>query len=105
VVGEGVGTYCNLKIHQFLRKSTHLIIEAKPKLANIIRRKHKIALSLLLAGHDDAFAWADDRVVDVEGAARLDLQNHYHQYVVPKLDILRIWRQHGELGCELLTAK
>jgi hypothetical protein len=72
-------TYRNLKIHHLLRKSAHLIIEAEPILAHIIRRKHKVALSLLCAVEDDLVRGARDRVVYVEGAAGLDL--FIHSYI------------------------
>jgi hypothetical protein len=76
-----VSTYRNLKIYHLLRKSAHLIIKAEPILAHIIRRKHKVALSLLRAVEDDLVRGARDRVVDVEGAAGLDLRDKFSRCI------------------------
>jgi hypothetical protein len=67
------GTYGNLKIHQLVRKGRHLVVEAESEFANVIRREDEIALSLFLALHDDTLARTDNRVVNIEGTARLDL--------------------------------
>jgi hypothetical protein len=73
VCNRGVGsTHSNLKIHHLLRKSAHLVIEAEPILAGHSRRKHEVALSFFGTVQYNLLVRADDRVVDVEGAAGLD---------------------------------
>lgn len=69
----GGGRYSNLEIDQLLRKRAHLIIEAKPILPGLRGREDKIPLPLFLVVHDDFLVRAHDAVIDVEGAARLDL--------------------------------
>jgi hypothetical protein len=66
-------TYSNLKVHHLLRKRAHLIVEAKLIFPHIIRRKHKVALSLFRAIKDKLVHGTDNRVVDIERAAGLDL--------------------------------
>jgi hypothetical protein len=70
-------TYGDLEIHKLLGPGAHLVVEAEAVFAHVSRREHKVALLLLLALHDDAFLWPDNLVVDVEGAARLDLHISY----------------------------
>ena len=65
--------YRNLKINIFIRKSRHLVIEAEPVLADRLRCEDIITLTLLAPLQDDLLSWADDGVVDIERAARLDL--------------------------------
>lgn len=68
-----IETYSDLKVHHLLRKRAHLIVEAEPVFANVIRRKHKVTLALLGAIENDFISRADDRVIYVERTARLDL--------------------------------
>lgn len=70
----GETTYRNLKIYHLLRKSRHLIVKAEPVLANGLSGEDEIALPLLLPVDNYLLTRADDRVIDVEGAARLYLQ-------------------------------
>ena len=66
-------TYSDLEIHHLLRKSTHLIIETEAVLARVIRREHKIPLSLLAPFQHELVVRPDNRVVDIERATGLDL--------------------------------
>jgi hypothetical protein len=50
-----VWTYSNLEVHHLLCKSAHLVVEAEPVFADIVRREDKVALSLLCAVEDDLF--------------------------------------------------
>jgi hypothetical protein len=69
-----VDTHGNLKVHQLLGKCRHFVVEAEPILALIVRREDKVALLFLLSFHYRAFVGPDDRVVDVKGAAGLNLR-------------------------------
>jgi hypothetical protein len=66
-------TYRNLEVHELIGKSRHLIIEAEAVFANVVCSEDEVALSLLLALHDDTLAWADDGVVNIKGSSRLNL--------------------------------
>jgi hypothetical protein len=71
--GEEEGTYSDLEIHKFLRKSTHLVIETELIFARLRSCEHEVSLSLLLSIHYDFVLWSDDLVVDVERSSCLDL--------------------------------
>jgi hypothetical protein len=77
------GTYGDFKIHHLLRKRAHFIVEAKAILAGVIRREDKVALALFCAVEDDFVRGADDAVVDVEGAAGLDLGGGLASLITP----------------------
>lgn len=66
-------TYSDLKIDNFIGDGAHLIIEAEAVFADFVSREDKVALSLFVAFHDPFLVRAVDAVVDVEGAAGLDL--------------------------------
>lgn len=65
--------YRYLKIHHFLRKRRHLVVEAKPVLANTLSCEHEVTLSLLGTLHNDFLARADNRVIHIEGTTGLNL--------------------------------
>lgn len=67
--------YSDFEVNHFLGKSAHIIIEAEPVFARLLRRKYKIPLAFLLGVHDDLVAGAHNAVVDIEGTARLDLNS------------------------------
>lgn len=73
-------TYSDLEIYKLLRKSTHLIIEAKSIFAGLRSREHKVTLSFLLSIHYDLVLWSDNLVVDIEGSSCLDLFSHQHHF-------------------------
>lgn len=77
-------TYGNLKIYHLLRKRAHLIVEAKSVLSDIVRRKDKVALSLLCSIKNELICRSGNRVVDIEGAAGLDLQGRVVSVGTPK---------------------
>lgn len=69
-------TYGDFKVHELLCKCAHLVVEAEAVLADLVGCEHKVALALLRAIEDDLLwaaigARADNRVIDVERAARL----------------------------------
>jgi hypothetical protein len=66
-------TYSDLKIHHLLRKGAHLIVEAEPVLPGIVCGEYKVTLSLLGSVEYDLVRGTNDRVVNVERAARLHL--------------------------------
>ena len=66
-------TYSNLKVHLFFRKCRHLVVETKTVLAYVIGSKHVIALSLLGTLHDEFLVGSRYGVIDIKGAARLNL--------------------------------
>jgi len=41
--------YCDFEIHHLVREGRYGVVEAEPVLSNLVRREHKVALSLLLA--------------------------------------------------------
>lgn len=67
--------YRNFEVNHLLGKSAHIIIEAEPVFARLLRRKHKISLAFLLGVHNDLVPGAHNAVVDIEGTARLDLDS------------------------------
>ena len=68
-------TYRDLKVDDLLRERRDLVVEAEAVFAQLLRREHKVALALLFALQDDAVLGAPgDLIVDVEGAAGLDLR-------------------------------
>lgn len=69
----GGSPYRNLEIHRLFSESAHLIVEAKPVLPWLFCREDIIALSFPGALQDRLFARSDHAVIDIEGAARLDL--------------------------------
>ena len=70
------GTYRDLKVHELLCPGAHLVVEAEPVLADIIRREHKITLLLLLALQNDTFLRSHDFVIDIEGSTGLNLHSY-----------------------------
>jgi len=69
------GTYGNLEIDKLFGKCAHLVAEAKRVLANLLRRKSKVALALLFALQDDLVLGSLDKVVNIKRAAGLDLDS------------------------------
>jgi hypothetical protein len=67
-------TYGNLKVDNFLSKCAHLVVEAEAVLARLVGREDKIALPLLGAVQYDPLLGPNNRIVDIERAARLDLE-------------------------------
>ena len=68
-------TYGNLEIDKLFGKCAHLVAEAKRVLANLLRRKSKVALALLFALQDDLVLGSLDKVVNIKRAAGLDLDS------------------------------
>ena len=66
-------TYSNLKVHHLIRECRHLVVEAYPVLARILRRKDKVSLSFFFSTHDLLVIRSHHLVIDVKGAARLNL--------------------------------
>jgi hypothetical protein len=62
-------TYRDLKIHKFLRESTHLIIEAEFILSCLSSREHEISLSLFLPIKNDFLSRSYNLVIDIEGTS------------------------------------
>lgn len=67
--------YGNFKVDKLLRKRAHLVVEAEAVDPRIIRRKHKVALALLLPRHNHSPIGPHGFIVHVERAAGLDLQS------------------------------
>ena len=67
-------TYSNLKIHHLLSERTHLIVKAKAILSGRLSREYGVQLPLFRVLHNDLPIGAGNGVVDIEGAARLDLR-------------------------------
>jgi hypothetical protein len=65
--------YRDLEVHDLLRKGAHFVVEAKSIFAGIVGGEDEITLSFAGPVKDDFFVGAYHRVVDVEGAAGLDL--------------------------------
>ena len=65
--------YRYLKIHHLFLKGRHFIIETHPVLANVLRGKDEVTLTLFGIGHDDFLVGASDAIIDVKGASRLNL--------------------------------
>lgn len=65
--------YRDLKIHHLVRKCRHLVVEAEPVLARVLRREDKVPLSFFLAIHDFPVIRSYDLIINIEGAAGLDL--------------------------------
>lgn len=71
--GEGRAAYRDFEVNHLVRDGAHLVVEAEAVLARLVRSEDKVALALVRAVEDGLVVGADDRVVDVEGAAGLDL--------------------------------
>lgn len=67
--------YGDLEIDDFLRERAHLVVEAESIFSCVGGGEYKVALALFLVLHDYLLVWADHAVVDVEGAARLNLNS------------------------------
>lgn len=65
--------YRDLKVHKLLSKGRHFVIEAELVLSNTLSRKDKIALSLLRSLQDHLVTGPGHGVINIEGAARLNL--------------------------------
>lgn len=61
--------YSDFKIHHLLGDGGHVIVETERVFFSIIRRKHVIPLTLLLAFEDHLVVWTRHFEVDIEGAA------------------------------------
>lgn len=68
-----VGTNGDLEVHELLSGGAHLVAEAELVVAHSVGSKDKVSLPLLLALQNDLVAGADDRIVDIERPAGLDL--------------------------------
>lgn len=66
-------TYSDFKVDHLLSESGHLIVEAEGVFAVALGSEDVVALPLLCSIQDDLAARRGDRVIDIEGAARLDL--------------------------------
>ena len=67
-------TYRNLKIHIFLSKSAHIVVEAEGIVANQVGCKDEVSLAFFLAIKNDFASRPFHNVVDIERAPRLDLR-------------------------------
>lgn len=67
--------YRDLKVNDLLGESRHFVVEAEAVLARVVRGEDEVALALLGALHHAVLVGADDLIVDIEAAARLDLQS------------------------------
>ena len=67
--------YRDLEVHRLLRKGAHLVVEAEAVFARVVGREDEVTLALFGAVEDHLLVGARDGVVDVERAARLDLQS------------------------------
>lgn len=67
-------THCDFKVHHLIRKCRHFVVEAKPVFTHVLRRKHKVPLSLFLTLHDFLVVGPYYTVVDIEGSAGLNLE-------------------------------
>lgn len=72
--GKSGTTYSDFEIHHLLRERRHFIVEAEPVLSNIIRREHEVALAFLCPIKYNLLRGSIHNVVDIEGAAGLDLE-------------------------------
>lgn len=79
-----IRTYRNLKVHQFLGKRRHLVIEAEPIFSHALGREHIVSLALLSAIQNDLPTRSNHRIIDIEGTAGLHLSkpNPFNQYIV-----------------------
>ncbi len=77
---EWEGTYGDLKVHHLLDPGAHLVVEAEAVLARLFCREDGVELPLFTVLHYDLVVGAYDAVVDVEGAARLDLYKSTGHY-------------------------
>jgi hypothetical protein len=68
-----VATYGDFKVDHLLGESGHLVVEAEGVFAVALRSEDVVALSLLCSIQDDLAARRSHGVVDIEGAARLNL--------------------------------
>lgn len=66
-------TYSDFKINHLLSKSRHLIVKAEGVFAVTLGSEDMITLSLLRSIQNDLAARRSHGVIDIEGAARLNL--------------------------------
>lgn len=72
--GTGTGTtYSDFKVNHLLSESRHLIVEAERVFAVTLGSEDMITLSLLRSIQNDLAARRSHGVIDIEGAARLNL--------------------------------
>lgn len=71
--------YRNFKVHQLLSKGRHAIIEAELVLSNALSREDEITLSFLCSFQDHLVAGPGHGVINIEGAARLNLSQEKHR--------------------------
>ena len=71
-IGER-SAYGKLEIHHLVRHGAHIVVEAGSVISRIGGREHEVALPLLSPLHDHPVVGADNLVIDIEGAARLNL--------------------------------
>ena len=65
--------YSYIEIHHLIRKRAHLVVETEHVIADFFGREDEIALSLFAAFKDYFARGSGYDVVDVKGAAALDL--------------------------------
>jgi len=65
--------YGNLKVHKFLSKCAHLVVEAESVFARVGCCEDEVALSLLLPIHNDLVIRSNYLIIDVERSSSLDL--------------------------------
>lgn len=66
-------TYSNLKIHQLFCECAHLIVEAEPIFSSLLCCENGVELPLMGVLHYGLAIGSRNCVVDIEGAARLNL--------------------------------
>ena len=66
-------TYSNFKVDQLLCKCAHLVVEAESVFPSLLCCEDGVELPLLAVLHDGLAIGSRNCVVDIEGAARLDL--------------------------------
>lgn len=71
--GEGAA-YSDFEVDHFVCESGHLVVEAYAVFSHVLCCEDKVSLSFFLACHDLLVIRSYHLVVDVEGAARLNLR-------------------------------
>lgn len=93
------GTDSNLEVDVFLSEGAHLVVEAEGVFADLVCGKDEVALSLLLAVHNNLAIGAFNNVVDIERTTGLDL----HQLFSLEVSDLHIGKgPYSKVECDLL---
>ena len=69
-------SYSDLEIHRLLGKGAHFVVETESVFARLFRREDRVQLSFFGILHDQFVPRVVHTVVDVKGAAGLDLDLH-----------------------------